>query len=269
MSHRIAAESLVRAINYDDFEAIMAAHHPDVSFQSFRGPNLRDSFSVREWHREFLEQYADCTYTQPEYIEDGEVVAVRAVVTAKGYDWREFEQNVLDVMEFDSAGLVLRRRLYAQRRDITLDKAATAAVSAANAADGGSSAATRKVASELCAALLSGDREAAVACFADKTAYIDSVYGVASGAEAIVDLIAAIPRPPFGSLRVTGIVAGEKTAVVELAVDPSRPRGAVVVRVVGGKVGVIEAYWMLREIGVNPYEEYSHDRHSRRVIQPI
>jgi hypothetical protein len=269
MSHRIAAESLVRAINYDDFDAIMAAHHPEVSFQSFRGPNLRDSFAVGEWHREFLEQYADCTYTAPEYIEDSDSVAVRAVITAKGYDWREFEQNVVDVIEFDSAGLVVRRRLYAQQRDVLLDKAATAAVSAANAADAGSASTTRKVANDLCAALLSGDRDAALACFADKCAYIDSVYGVASGAEAIVDLIGEIPRPPFGSLRVTGTLAGEKAAVVELAVDPSRPRGAGVVRIVNGKVGVIEAYWMLREIGVNPYEEYSHDRHSRRVIQPI
>jgi hypothetical protein len=269
MSHRIAAESLVRAINYDDFDAIMAAHHPEVLFQSFRGPNLRDSFTVGEWQREFLEQYADCTYTQPDYIEDGDAVAVRAVITAKGYDWREFEQNIVDVMEFDGAGQVVRRRLYAQQRDVVLDKAATAAVTAAKAADGGSANTTRKAANDLCAALLSGDREAAVACFADKTAYIDSVYGVASGAEAIVDLFGAIPRPPFGSLRVTRTIAGENAAVVELAVDPSRPRGACLVRVVGGKVGVIEAYWMLREIGVNPYEEYSHDRHSRRVIQPI
>lgn len=269
MSHRQAAEALIRAINYDDFEAIMAAHHPTVLFHSFRGPILRDSYSVAEWHRDFLERYADCTYTEPEYIEDGDTVAVRAVVHAKGYDWREFEQNIVEVLEFDEPGLVVRRRMYAQQRDITLDKAATAAVTAANGAEPGDAATTRKTVADFYAALLAGERDTAAGLIAEKPAYVDSVYGVVSGADAMLDMIAQIPRPPFGAWRVMQTVAGEQAALVELAVDPSRPRAADWVRVVDGKVGVLEAFWMLREIGINPYEEYSHDRHSRRVIQPI
>jgi ketosteroid isomerase-like protein len=269
MSHRPAAESLIRAINYDDFDAIMAAHHPEVMFQSFRGPNLRDSYSVTEWQREFLERYADCTYTQPEYIEDGSAVAVRSVVSAKGYDWREFEQNIVEVLEYDEAGLVTKRRMYAQHRDVVLDKAATAAMTAAKNAEGGSASATRKAVEDFYAALLSGETDAARALLGDKCAYVDSIYGIVSGADAILEVIAGIPRPAFGSWRITGLHSGENSALVELAVDAARPRAADWVRVADGKIAVIEAYWMMREIGVNPYEEYSHDRHSRRVIQPI
>jgi ketosteroid isomerase-like protein len=269
MNHRTAAESLIRAINYDDFDAIMAAHDPDVSFQSFRGPNLRDSFSVREWHREFLERYADCTYTDPEYIEDGSTVAIRTVVNAKGYDWREFEQNLVDVLEFDEAGLVTKRRIYAQQRDVVLDKAATAALNAAKNAEAGSAPGNRTTVESFYNALLTGQADAAKAVLGEKCGYIDSVYGIVAGADAILDILATIPRPAFGSWRITGTRAGEKSALVELAVDASRPRAADWVRVVDGRIAVIEAYWMLREIGVNPYEEYSHDRHSRRVIQPI
>lgn len=269
MSNIDAAQALLRAINYDDFDAIFAAHHPAVSFQSFRGPNLRDSFAVREWQRDFQENYADCTYTEIEAVEEGQTVAIRAVIDAKGYDWREFTQNVVEVMEFDDHGLVVRRRLYAQQRDLKLEKDATAALNAAKDPESGSAAETRKAVEAFYDALLAGDNETAKGLIADKSAYIDSVYGVAAGADAIMDELAALPRPPFGSWRRTGTLCGEHAALVELAVDPHRPRAADWVRVVGGKVAVIEAYWMLREIGVNPYEEYSHDRHMRRVIQPI
>ncbi len=46
MSNTEAALALIRAINYDDFEAIRAAHDPDVQFFSFRGPNLRDRYAL-------------------------------------------------------------------------------------------------------------------------------------------------------------------------------------------------------------------------------
>ena len=36
-----------------------------------------------------------------------------------------------------------------------------------------------------------------------------------------------------------------------------------------GKIRVIEGYAMLRELGVNPYENYANDRHRRQVILPI
>ena len=39
-------------------------------------------------------------------------------------------------------------------------------------------------------------------------------------------------------------------------------------RVVEGKVLVIERHWMLREIGINPFVEYARDRHRRQVILP-
>jgi hypothetical protein len=190
-------------------------------------------------------------------------------VSAKGYDWREFEQNIVDVLEYDAAGLVTRRRMYAQHRDVELDKAATAAMTAAKNAEGGSSSATRKTVGDFYMALLNGETDTAKGLLGDKCAYVDSVYGIVSGADAILEVIASIPRPAFGSWRLTSLHAGDKSALVELAVDASRPRAADWVRVADGKIAVIEAYWMMREIGVNPYEEYSHDRHSRRVIQPI
>ena len=269
MSNTDAALALIRAINHDDFDAILAAHRSDVQFYSFRGPNLRDSVSVREWYRDFLERYADCTYTEPEVIEEGNVVAVRAVITAKGYDWREFEQNVVDVMEFDDQGLVVSRRLYAQQRDVVLDKGPAAALKAATGADGGSQSATRKAVDDFYAALLGGDNDGARALIHDKSAYIDSVYGIGAGADAILDIVSQIPQPLFGSWRITASAAGKDSAIVEMAIDASRPRAADFVRVLDGKVSVIEGYWMLREIGVNPFEEYSNDRHMRRVSQPI
>ena len=85
----------------------------------------------------------------------------------------------------------------------------------------------------------------------------------------MVDFLSAIPKPAFGQLRVTNVAAGEHTALVELAIDPGRPRLADWVRLVDGKIAVIERYWMLREIGINPYENYAGDRHRRQVILPI
>ncbi len=222
-----------------------------------------------DWYRDFLERYADCTYIDPELIEEGNTVAVHAVISAKGYDWREFEQNVVDVMDFDDRGLITRRRLYAQQRDVVLDKAPTAAMKAAKEADGGSQSATRKAVDAFYAAMLAGDADTAKGLIHDKSAYIDSVYGIGAGADTMLDIMAQVPQPTFGSWRITSSVAGKDAALVEMAIDASRPRAADWVRVLDGKVSVIEGFWMLREIGINPLEEYSRDRHSRRVVQPI
>jgi hypothetical protein len=72
----------------------------------------------------------------------------------------------------------------------------------------------------------------------------------------------------MGQLRVTGILAGDRDALVELAIDPSRPRFAAWVRTVDGKIAVIERYAMLRELGVNPFENLASDRHARSPIFP-
>ena len=78
--------------------------------------------------------------------------------------------------------------------------------------------------------------------------------------------MAAIPQPAFGSWRVTQSVAGAKDVCVEASIDPNRPRAADWVRVVDGKIGVIETYWMLREIGVT---EENRERYVKQVILPI
>jgi hypothetical protein len=59
---------------------------------------------------------------------------------------------------------------------------------------------------------------------------------------------------------------GDHTALLEEAIDPSRPRVALWLRIVDGKVAVVETYWMLREIGVMPE---SKTRHPKQVILPI
>jgi hypothetical protein len=98
---------------------------------------------------------------------------------------------------------------------------------------------------------------------------IDGVYGLASGLEAILALEEARPRPAFGVERPTLIVAGDHNVLVESGYDPTRARKAEWFRLVDGKIRVIEAYWMLREIGIRPDENYAHDRHQRQVILPI
>jgi hypothetical protein len=269
MSNIPAVNELITAINFDRFSEIEAHHRPDAVFQSFRGPTLRDSVSIADWHRELLRDYADCNYTDLEYIEEGATVAVRATIEAKAYDWRAFTQRVIDIFTLDEDGEVADRRLYGMLRDIELDKAATAAMTDALGFKGGNASTTRSTVEAFYNALLSGDREGALAQMHEKAACIDGVYGIANGAETILDFLRTIPMPAFGRLRVTKVLAGEHAALVELAIDPARPRFADWVRLVDGKIRVIEGYAMLRELGVNPFENYANDRHRRQVILPI
>jgi len=269
MSHIPAVNALITAINFDRFAEIEARHRPDAVFTSFRGPTLRDSVAIADWHRDFLRDYADCNYAELEYIEQGALVAVRATIEAKAYDWRPFTQRVVEVLSFEDEEVVAARKLYGMLRDLELDKPATAAMNAALEVKGGSASSTRSTVEAFYTALLAGDREAAVSHLAPKPACIHGVYGVATGAETVVDFLSAIPKPAFGQLRVTNIAAGEHTALVELAIDPGRPRLADWVRLVDGKIAVIEGYAMLRELGINPYENYAGDRHRRQVILPI
>ena len=267
MPNSDVVEALVTAINYDRFDQIQALHAPGVTFHSFRSPMLRDSVAVRDFHTELLQRYADCTYTEPEMAEDGDAVALRATIEAKGYDWRTFQQRVLDISRVED-GLIADRRLYGMVSGIELDRPAHAAMDAAAAFRGGSPRSTRRLVRGLYENLLAGEREAAAEALDDKITLIDSVYGVVSGTDAVLDLLEATPRPAFGYPRLTAVIAGDKNAAAEIAIDPARPRIADWVRIVEGKVMVIERHWMLREIGVNPFVEYSRDRHRRQVILP-
>lgn len=269
MSNIPAVNALITAINFDRFAEIEAHHRPDAVFESFRGPTLRDSVAIADWHREFLRDYADCNYTELEYLEQGSTVCVRATIEAKAYDWRPFSQRIIEVFSLDEAGEVASRRMYGMLRDIELDKTATAAMTDAAGFKGGSASSTKTAVEAFYTALLSGDAEGAKAQLHEKAACIDGVYGVANGPDTILDFLRQIPMPAFGQIRVTNIFAGEHDAVVELAIDPARPRFADWVRLVDGKIRVIEGYAMLRELGVNPYENYANDRHRRQVILPI
>ena len=269
MSNIPAVNALLTAINFDRFAEIEAHHRTDAVFHSFRGPTLRDSVAIADWHREFLRDYADCNYTELEYIDQGNTVVVRATIEAKAYDWRPFTQRVVEVFEFDDAGEVTARRLYGMLRDIELDKPATASMTDATGFKGGSASATKTTIDKLMAAVAQADMDGIKEQTHEKATVIDGVYGVATGVENLVDLIASRPLPAFGSERVTHMYCGEHDALLELAIDPARPRLAQWFRLVDGKVRVVEAYWMLREIGVNPYENYAQDRHRRQVILPI
>jgi hypothetical protein len=269
MSNIPAVNALITAINFDRFAEIEARHAPDAVFHSFRGPTLRSSVAIADWHREFLRDYQDCNYTDLEYIEQDNVVAVRATIEAKGYDWRPFTQRVVEVFEFNVAGEVSDRRLYGMLRDIELDKAATASMADAKGYKGGSASATRSTMEKLLAAITTANMDGIKELTHEKATIIDGVFGIATGVENLVDLIVSRPTPPFGTERVTRLLAGAHDALLELAIDPSRPRLAQWFRLVDGKVRVVEAYWMLREIGVNPYENYAGDRHARRAILPI
>lgn len=268
MSNIDAVNALITAINFDRFPEIGARHQPDATFISFRGPNLRDSVAISDWHRTFARDYADTNYTDLEYIEDNDVVAVRATIEAKGYDWRPFSQRVVEVFRVaDDA--VAERRLYGMLRDVELSKPATQAMEAAQEAGGGSASATRSLVTKLYAGLLAHDEEDVKAALDPKCALVDSVYGIVAGPDAVLDLTARIPSPAFGIWRVTNVFAGPKDAVVELSIDPSRPRRADWVRIVDGKVRVIETYWMLREIGIPGDQNYAHERHIKQVIMPV
>ena len=267
MSNIDSVNALLTAIHFDRFAEIEARHAPDALFQSFRGPTLRDSVSISDWHRGFLKDYADCNYTELEYIESGDVVAVRATLAAKGYDFRAFTQRVVEVFEFaGDGGPIISRHLYAMLPDLELDKPTTGALTNALESRGGSASASQALVDGFYAALFSGDAEGARPALADKAAIIDSVYGTANGPDNIFALMAAIPSPAFGSWRVTRSVASAKDVLVEASIDPNRPRAADWVRVVDGKIGVIESYWMLREIGLT---QAQGERYIKQVILPI
>lgn len=268
MSNVDAVNALLTAINFDRFAEIEARHAPAALFQSFRGPTLRSSLAIADWHRDFLRDYADCNYGDLEYIEDGDAVVVRATIEAKGYDWRPFTQRVVEVFHLDDDE-VSERRLYGMLRDQEFDKPATAAMNDALGYQGGSASATRSLVQGLHAALAAGDDEKAAAAFHEKAAIIDGVYGTVHGFEAYRALRDAIPRPAFGIERVTALYTGEHTALAELALDATRPRAAELYRIVDGKIRVVERYWMLRDIGILPDENYANDRHRRQVILPI
>ena len=85
---------------------------------------------MEDWHTTFLRDYADCNYTDLEYIEEGDSVAVRATIEAKGYNWRPFTQRVVEVFDFVGGG-VSERRMYGMLRDVELDKPSTAAMTGA------------------------------------------------------------------------------------------------------------------------------------------
>lgn len=257
--------ALLTAINFDRFAEIEARHSPDVSFISFRGPIISSSTAVEEWQRTFLRDYADCNYAETEYIEQDDTVVVRATIEAKGYDFRPFTQRIIEVFRLEGPE-IKERHLYAMLRDVVLDKPATAALGQALEFPGGSVPQTKKLADEFYCALLKGDGDAAAACLDDKAVLIDSVYGVVQGPQAIIAQKSGLPRPMIGTERVVHSFAGAKDGCIELAIDPARPRLADWVRVVEGKIKVIESYWMLREIGV---VETAGKRHPRQVIYPI
>lgn len=265
MSNIEAVNELITAINFDRFAEIEARHNPDVLFTSFRGPILHSSVAVEDWHTTFLRDYADCNYTDLEYLERGESVAVRATIEAKGYDWRAFTQRVVEVFDFLQGG-ISERRMYGMVQDLELDKPTTAAMTAAHDFPGGAVSATQSAVDGFYAALLAGDNDTAATFLADKATLIDSIYGITNGPQNVIDLYRSVPRPAFGAPRVTRTFAGAKDALVETAIDAGRPRRADWVRVVEGKILVIEAYWMFREIGFKPEDRA---RHVKQVILPI
>ncbi|MCE7928201.1 MAG: nuclear transport factor 2 family protein [Dehalococcoidia bacterium] len=265
MSNTDAARALIAAINFDQFARIEALHQPDVTFWPFPGPAVLGSVSVQDWYKEFLRDYSDCLYTEEEVVEDGDVVAIRATLEAKGYDWRQFTQRVLDVCEMHD-GKVASRRLYAMLPNLELDKAATAAMTGATGFRGGSPSETKKVVEAFMAAVLSGQDDAASACIAEKAALLDNVFGNKTGAADMVAGWRDRAKPGVGTWQVTGTFCGPRNAVVETSVNAARPRRADWLRIVDGKIGVVETYWMLREIGIGPE---ARTRHLRRVIHPM
>ena len=265
MSNIDAVNGLINAIHFDRFAEIEAHHAPHAVFHSFRGPTLRDAVSIADWHRDFLRDYADCNYTDIEYIESGNTVVIRATIEAKGYDWRPFTQRVVEVFEFEE-GEVVARRMYAMLPDLELEKPVQQAMDNAVGYKGGTSAGSKKTTEQWFAALGSGDMETARGLTHDKSALIDGVHGAAAGFDKAAELAGSLPRPAFGAPRVTGSYFGDHTGLIEEAIEPSRPREAIWVRLVDDKVAVVETYWMLREIGVTPETK---TRYMKQVILPI
>ena len=128
---------------------------------------------------------------------------------------------------------------------------------------------TRATVRDLVRAFAAGEIETARSLFHEKPVLIDGVYGLAAGWEAMGELTVSRPAPFFGVQRSTALYAGDHVAAAEFALDQSRPRSIEWLRLVDDKVIVTETYWMLREIGVQPDENYARDRHQRQVILPI
>lgn len=267
MTNIDTVNALLHAVEYDRFRQIESLHDADVLFASFLGPILNDAVSVADWHHRFLQDYADCTYADREYLESSDRVAVRATIHAKGYNWRPFTQRVVESFVLGGRG-VSQRFLYGMDKNLVLDKPGTKALEDAEEYPGGQVSATKKATAPFLA-LVQGeefDAEAAAELFDPKALLIDMVYGNATGMDAIVEATRALPTPAFGAQHPTNVMYGTKAALIELAVDPSRPRQAYWVHIVEGKIRVIESYWMLREIGFQLTEQ---ERHHRVIIQPI
>lgn len=266
MSNIDIANALFSAINRDRVAEIEALHNPDVVFSTFRGPTLRGAGAVGDWHQEFLRTYADCEYTEVEYVEQDETIAARATIVAKGYDWREFSQRVVEVFEFEDGGIA-RRRQYAMPPNVEFNKPAADQLKNAAGFRGVSAATTLRVATTFYQSLVAGDIDAAKAHLDPRAVLVDGVYGTAVGPDGVVALVASQPAPAFGSWRVEKAVAGPKDAVVEMVIAP-RPRAAAWVRVVDEKIVLLEAHWMLREIGFDPAVG-NRERQGKQVIMPI
>lgn len=266
MSNIDLVNAFITAVHLDRFAEIEARHSPVATFHPFLGPDLHDSVAIADWHRNFLRDYADCTYTEIEYLEQGDTVAIRATLEAKGYDWRRFTQDILEVFRFEDE-LIAERRQYAMLRDIELDKQQTRALEKAKEDDTAKSRRTRKAVEGFYEAVLGGDREAAAEHLDENVLLVDSVHGIVMQPEAALDVLLGTPKPAFGAWRVTNSVSSEQNAAVELSIDPVRPRAADWVRMLGEKIAVIERHWMLREIGL--LSALERERHVRRVIHPV
>jgi hypothetical protein len=267
MSNIDLVTELITAIHFDRFAEIEARHRPAAAFQSFRGPDLHSSVSIADWHREFLRDYADCNYSEVEFIEQKEMVVIRAKLEAKGYDWRQFSQNVIEVFRFED-DLVIERRQYAMLRNIALeDRAMTRQYDKVKADRTAKGRRTRKAVPEFYDAVLAGDRDTAAGYLDENAILIDSVYGVVMKPDAVLDVLLGTPRPAFGVQRTTNLLATDQAVAVELAIDPARPRTADWVRMLGEQIGVIERHWMLREIGL--LSSMERERHTRRVLHPV
>ena len=257
---------LITAIQHDRFAEIEARHGPAARFYPFIGPDLHSAIDIGDWYREFVEDYADLLYTGNEYLEDKGTVAVRSTLEYKGYNWNRFTMNVIDVMEFDN-DLVVERRQYAMLPDLELDKQQTRIYEKAREDKDAKSRKTKKAIPEFYEAIMSGDAEGAKGKLKEDVFLIDTVYGLAVGADAVVDALLATPTPAFGVWRITNAITSDQNGLVELAIDPVRPRRADWVRMVGEEIAVIERHWNLREIGA--LSMLQTGRHRRRVIMPI
>ncbi|MFQ5381888.1 MAG: nuclear transport factor 2 family protein [Dehalococcoidia bacterium] len=267
MSNTETIEALVSAIEHDRFREIAELHRPGAVFHTFRGPTVSGGTAAGGWYAAFLRDYADCSYSDRALLEQGDVAALAATLGAKGVDWRAFDQRVLEFFEFEE-GLVAARRIYAMPARFEYPKPVADAVAKLKEAEGVGASSVEATARGFVEALLAGDRDGARAFLSEDSVLVDGVFGVATGSDSVLELVAALPAPAFGVWRLSRCVAGNRAAALEMAIDPARPRAAAWVRVSEEKVASIEIYWMLREIGVTPAVG-SMPRHPKQVILPI